>query len=86
MTAGLAALGRHAHAEIFAQLRTFSAFEREMTRMASTISAPCQLPQENNYFGRSIISPTKPWRTALRLPNDPMRLFRCITVMLAAEY
>ena len=86
MTAGVAALGAQAQAEILARVRDFSSFEpgndpyREHDFGTVTAPAGEQVFWKIDYFADEATE------YGAENPADPTRSFRALTIMLAAEY
>ena len=86
MTAGVAALGRQAQAEILDRVRQFSEFEpgndthREHDFGAITASGRERIFWKIDYYADDAME------FGAEDPTDPNRSFRVLRIMLAAEY
>jgi hypothetical protein len=86
MTAGVAALGRQAQAEILQRVRQFSDFDpgndphREHDFGAISASCGQRIFWKIDYYADDAME------FGAEEPGDPDRSFRVLTIMLAAEY
>jgi len=86
MTAGIAALGREAQAEILARVRQFSSFEPGNDPYAEHDFGAISAPSGEQVFWKIDYFADNAMEYGADDPGDPARSFRVLAVMLAAEY
>ena len=86
MTAGVAALGRQAQAEILDRVRQFSDFEPGNDPYREHDFGAISTPDGEHIFWKIDYYADETMEFGADEPADPNRCFRVMTVMLAAEY
>ena len=86
MTAGVAALGRQAQAEILQRVREFSDFEPGNDPYREHDFGAISAPDGERIFWKIDYYADDAMEFGAEEPADPNRSFRVLTIMLAAEY
>jgi hypothetical protein len=86
MTAGIAALGRQAQAEILTRVRHFERFEPGNDPYGEHDFGSISTTAGEQVFWKIDTFADEAMEYGAEEPDDPTRSFRVLTVMLAAEY
>jgi len=86
MTAGGAALGEEAQAQIFAMVRTFSDFNAGNDPHGEHDFGVIVAPEGERVFWKIDYFADAKMEYGSEQPDDPNRSYRALTIMLAAEY
>jgi hypothetical protein len=86
MTAGVAALGRQAQAEILGRVRQFSDFTPDNDPHREHDFGAISTPDGEHIFWKIDYYADDAMEFGADEPADPTRSFRVLTIMLAAEY
>jgi len=86
MTAGVAALGRQAQAEILDRVRQFSDFKPGNDPHREHDFGAISTPDGEHIFWKIDYYADEAMEIGAGEPADPTRSFRVLTIMLAAEY
>ena len=86
MTAGVAALGRQAQAEILRRVRQFSDFDHGDDPYREHDFGAISAPDGERIFWKIDYYADDTMEFGPEEPADPNRSFRVLTIMLAAEY
>jgi Protein of unknown function (DUF3768) len=86
MTAGVAALGRQAQAEILTRVRQFSSFEPGNDPYGEHDFGTVSTPAGDQAFWKIDYFADEAMEYGADDPGDPTRSFRVLTIMLTAEY